>query len=160
MSRFIQHSLTPERLLSVANNILYKVFLQSTRLDSKRLYSGLLEGRTAKLLTMALDDKTQVKVTLKMFADDYQGKLNYSAFKKHLALLLVNINQRLKSNSPDKVNMRSDSQAKNHLFNIPAMTRDGTQVNILMLGMSTQTPGKLVFTLNYLDPEKQVSNVA
>ncbi|ROS04817.1 hypothetical protein EDC56_0330 [Sinobacterium caligoides] len=155
MSQFVQHSLSPERLLSVGNNILYKAFLEATRIDSKRLYGGLLEGGTASLVTMRLDDETEVKINLRMYAEDYQGKLNYGSFKKHVSLLIARINERLQSNGPDRMNMRSDARGANHLFNIPAMMKDGDKVNILMFGMSTQTPGKILFTLNYLDPSKQ-----
>jgi hypothetical protein len=35
------------------------------------------------------------------------------------------------------------------------MAQDGDKLNILMLGMSTQAPGRILYTLNYLDPDAQ-----
>ncbi|CAH0990525.1 hypothetical protein SIN8267_00617 [Sinobacterium norvegicum] len=155
MSDFVEHSLTPEKLLALGNNLIYKAFLEASRVQAKRLYAGLLEGKTAFIVTVKMEDGTELKVDVKMYREHYQGKLNFSIFKKQLELLVARIDQRLKSAAPDRVNMRSDSEGANHLFNIPAMMQDGERLNILMLGMSTQAPGRILYSLNYLDPKAQ-----
>jgi hypothetical protein len=155
MSEFVKHALTPEKLLALGNNLIFKTFIEASRVNAKRLYAGLLDGKTAFIVTVKMEDGTELKVDIKLHSEHFQGKLNFSTFKKQLELLVARIDQRLKSAAPDRVNMRSDSKGANHLFNIPAMAQDGDKLNILMLGMSTQAPGRILYTLNYLDPDAQ-----
>lgn len=152
MSELSSHSITPEAVLTLAANILYRAFFESSRIEAKQIYSGLDGGEARQLLRLAMDDDSELDVWLQLDESEYRGKLNYSGFKSHIGVLLARIKERL--DGEGDANILESANGSEKLFNIPALVADGDAANVLVLGLGPAIPARLTLKLMYLDPSQ------
>lgn len=153
-SRSAGHSLPSDKFLTVAVNLLHKAFFDNTRTAAKGVFRELHEGRVVKLTNLQMEDKSTVRFDLGLDAAAYRGKLTFSAFRSSLGLLINNIAETIKSAQEVKT-FTQEQNPDSRLFGITAVTVDGEQPSVLVLGADTSGPAPVVrLNLMYLDPDQ------
>lgn len=161
-------SLNPHALLSALNDNLNKRFFVNSRDTAKQLYQALNEGKEIPFMHIGVgasqsdktnrtegandDDRGEVFCKLALDASEYVGKLNFSSFRKNLAMMLLAIKARLDNN--DELNIMNNGNDE-LLFNLPGIVRSKQEkTNIMVCGLRQNAPGDATIRLMYLDPEK------
>ena len=152
-AEFQDHRIKPVQLLSACANVLHRAFIDSGRVDAKRRFRELSEGRRIPLVELALDDDSVLQMQLQLDHRYHQGGFNFSGFRRLLGLLLYRLGERLEQAQPDLALMNDDGGRK-LLFHIPAVETQGDSYNILVLGVDLNTPGVAVLQLMYMDPSQ------
>lgn len=154
MSKLVTQSMSPESLLTVASNILYRFFLDSGRNSAKRLFTDLGPGDAKHLLRLTMEDKSELEVWLQLDKTECQGRINFSGFKAQLTLLLERIKQRL--DAGEDANAYDSQTGGEKIFNIPALLVDKGIANVMVLGLGPAMPARITLKLIYLDPAQFV----
>ena len=97
MSRIETQSMPREQFLTIAVNLLHRAFMEARRDDAKILFRALMEGRRAPLTNVQMEDKSTVRFDLSMDYSQYDGSLNFGAFRASLTALLANLADAIKS---------------------------------------------------------------
>jgi len=150
MPLYRTQSLPPEKLLTIAVNLLHKAFGESTRLLAKHRFQYLEGGKAIYLATVQMEDKSELKVNLKLECSELKGKLNFGGFRQLIAQLLAGCARQLDSKQP--LNTFSDQDAKRWIYLIPALYQSDVAVNMLVLGVNMRQPGELTIELMFVDP--------
>jgi len=145
------HRVTPAQLLTASANALHRAFLQASRVEAKRLFRELSQGRRVGLVQLKMEDDSVLQLLLELDHRHHSGGLNFSGFRNQLGLLLYRIGERLQSAQPD-LGLLNDDSGRRLLFHIPAVEPRGETVNILVLGMDLSLPGTAALQLMYMDP--------
>ena len=90
-SEYSSHSLSPEQFLTMSANVLHKTFFDNTRLIAKRVFNELDKGKRLKLVSLTMEDKSELNIDVSLDTTDYVGQLNFSLMRKHLKSLLAQI---------------------------------------------------------------------
>jgi hypothetical protein len=145
------YSLSSDKFLTVAVNLLHKAFFDNTRTAAKGIFRELQEGRVVKLTNLQLEDKSTVRFDLDLDASEYRGKLGFSGFRASLGLLINNIAEAIRKQQEVKTfTHQQNPQAR--LFGITAVTVEGREPSVLVLGADTGGPDAVVrLNLLYLD---------
>lgn len=146
------HSLSTDKFLTVAANLLNKGFFESTRTAAKGIYRELKEGGTVKLTRVRMEDQSLIDFGLRMDYSEYRGRMSFGAFRSALGLLITNIAQALKE--PDKIPLFTDEQnPRSVLFGITAVTVEGGEPSVLALAAETRAGhAAVLLKLLYLEP--------
>lgn len=84
-------SIPRDQFLTMAINLLHKAFIEANRTDAKNLFKSVAEGRTVPLTRVEMEDKSIVRFDVSLDHSEYEGSLNFGAFKASLATLLGNL---------------------------------------------------------------------
>jgi hypothetical protein len=152
MALYRTQSIAPEKLLVIAANILHKAFYESTRLEAKRRYQFLHDGRAVFLLKLRVDDGSELDVNLSLERSELRGKLNFSMFRTMVAQLLGGYVAALDKKQPVKTFADADQQR--WVYMIPAVHQNGELLNMLVLAVDVSRPGALTLELMFIDPEQ------
>jgi hypothetical protein len=152
MPLYRTHSIAPEKLLAMSANILHQAFFASTRLDAKRRYQFLENGRTVFLLKVGMEDGSELEVNLRLDRSELHGKLNFSAFRQLVGQLLALQTQKLSEKQP--LNIFSNDEQQRWVFLIPALQQAGDQLNMMVLALELNQPGSLLLELMFIDPKQ------
>lgn len=155
MSQYQSHALEPEKLITIAVNLLHSAFIDSSRDDAKRLFLEVKGGNTAHLVRIKMEDDSELGVDLALDYSEYLGKLNYAAFKNVLQAMLVRIAKQVQGD--DKLNVFTDTESGNILFNLPGVMQDDEHLNMLVLGAERSVPGAVTLKLQFLDVSQFIS---
>lgn len=161
MALYRTQSISQDQLLAIAANILDKAFFDSSRILAKRRYQALEKGDRVFLINIAMEDRSELAVDVRLDRTELQSKLNFSSFRDVLALLLGATSQLLKAKQPLPVFSTEDNGRWGYL--IPAVYRGDVRDEILILGLDTRRPGKLTLDLMFIDPaqfQAQTAGVA
>lgn len=150
MALYRTQSITPEKLLVIAANILHKAFFECTRLEAKRRYQFVHDGRTVFLLKLRVDDGSELEVNLNLERSELRGKLNFSVFRNLVGQLLNAYADQL--NKKLTLNTFSDEERKRWVYLIPAVAQADSQLNMLVLAANMAQPGVLNLELMFIDP--------
>jgi hypothetical protein len=150
MSLYRNHSIAPEQLLTLATNVLQRAFFQGARLDAKRRYKLIDEGRTIFLIKLRLDDGSELEVNLRLDRSEQRGKLNFSTFRQLVGQLIVECVERLNKKQP--LNLFANEEQQRTLFLLPAVHRADDVVDMLVLAVEASQPGALLLELMFIDP--------
>ncbi len=148
-----EKSLSTEKFLTIAVNLLNRAFLESTRTEAKKLFRQLAEGQVTPITNLQMEDKSVVRVDLALNRQLYPGNLSFSSFRTSLTLLLANAAETLKA--PEELRtFRNEQDPKNSvLFGVSAVVIDGDTTSVLALGAETGRGGpNILLQLSYLDP--------
>ena len=81
-------SVPQDQFLTMAANLLYKSFLESSRTKAKNVYKELVAGKTLPLTTVEMADKSTVRFDIALDHSEYRGNINFGAFRSSLTLLI------------------------------------------------------------------------
>ncbi|MFQ3324465.1 MAG: hypothetical protein ACI90U_002292 [Pseudomonadales bacterium] len=149
-SEYSSHSLSPEQFLTMSANVLHKTFFDNTRLVAKRVFSELDKGKRLKLISLTMEDKSELNIDVSLDTTEYIGQLNFSLMRKHLKALLAQIAKLLEEGKRPSV--RNNQQNGSQLFNIPGAVVEQGQLNVLMMAWSSKVKGTLEIELMFFEP--------
>lgn len=148
------HSISQEKFLMMSANLLHKAFIESLRTEAKNVYKEVAAGNAIHLSTVQMEDQSTMRVTLSLDQSEFQGKLNYGAFRASLATLIGNITQTLRDEKDFPVFNAEEGDAT-MIFGITAVTVEEDKPNVMVLGAELGGQGgATMLRLMYLDPEQ------
>ncbi len=154
MAQFQTQSIPREKFLLMCVNLLHKAFIESARTDAKNVYKEISGGKPVHLTTVQMEDKSTMRINLSLDQSEFQGKLNYGAFRASLATLISNITQTLRDEKEFPV-FNADESADTMIFGITAVTVEEDLPNVMVLGSELAGQGgATMLRLMYLDPEQ------
>jgi hypothetical protein len=151
MSTNSTQSIPQDKFLTMAANLLYKAFLDSSRTKAKNIYKEMVAGKLIPLTTVQMEDKSTVRFNVALDYSEYRGKLNFGAFRSSLSMLISSLGESLRKE--EEVTVFSAHQDPNAMiFGVTAVTREGNDPNVMVLGadMSGDTPS-ITLKLMYID---------
>lgn len=154
MSQTSSGTMPTDKFLKIALNLLHRQFIAGGRTEAKQLYRRLLEGDTTHITTVEMEDRSRVPYGLAMDCSEFEGKLNYGAFRASLVTLLGNISRVLEEGREVTVFNR-DQRPDSLLFGITGVTMEQDKPNVLVLGADVggRKPA-VILRLMYLDPRQ------
>ncbi|MEH6549980.1 MAG: hypothetical protein V7711_14935 [Pseudomonadales bacterium] len=152
MSNFSSYSMKPLQFLNMAGSVLHKTFFDSTRQIAKRVYKDIVDGKRQALMTVALEDKSEMQIYLSLDHSEYRGTINFSQFRRQIGVLVSRYAARVQEEG--EINLMTNEETGAQLLNIPAVVADGDQLNVLVLGWISKAPGTMDLQLMFLDPEQ------
>ena len=144
-------SMPQEKFLLVAVNLLHKAFIEATRTQAKALYQQIEGGKTVNLTRVQLVDNSTAAFQLSLAHSEFQGRLNFGAFRASVTTLIANIAKALNEERELKVfNALNGGSAM--IFGITAVTLEDNQRNVMVLAIDTPEAGdSTILQLMYLD---------
>jgi hypothetical protein len=145
-------SMPQDKFLLVAVNLLHKAFIEATRTEAKALYRQLASDKVVNLTKVQLVDKSTAAFQLSLAHSEFQGGINFGAFRASVKTLVGNIAQALREERELKVfNALNDGGAR--IFGVTAVTLEANRRNVMVLAVdSGKTGDTTVLQLMYLDP--------
>jgi hypothetical protein len=152
MSKFQIQSIAQEKFLLVAVNLLQQSLVEAMRTDAKQRYNLLYSGNTIPLATVRMEDNSAAAFQLSLSHSEFQGRLNFGAFRASVGALLRNIARALREQKEIKVfNALNGGGAM--IFGITAVTLESGQTNVMVLAADSRKDGGATsLQLMYLDP--------
>ena len=143
-----------EKFLLVAVNLLHTAFVEAARTEAKKLYNEISQGSIVHLTSVKLADDSIARFDLSLAHGEYQGSLNYGAFRASLTTLIGNISKALSEEKELRVfNALNGGNAM--IFGITAVTHEDDKPNVMVLAADTaQDGGGTTLQLMYLNPEQ------
>ena len=151
MAQLQSQSVSREKFLLMATNLLHRHFFDAARTDAKRSYRELEEGGTVHLARVEMEDKSLADFLLSLDHSEFRGRLNYGAFRASLGMLLGNLSNQLREEKEVSVFNEGDN-ADNVIFGVSGLTVEDDQPNVLVLGADTGGQAGVKLRLMYLDP--------
>lgn len=136
-------------LLAALNQNLDQLFFLADRTLAKRQYLALSEGKTVPIMKLGFSDNSEMHCSLALDHSEYVGKLNFSGFRKNLAMMMLGIKERLENELP--LNLMN-SPTGEILFNIPGIVKGEESTNIMVCGLKQTSGSQAAIKLMYLDP--------
>ena len=149
MNHYQSHTFEPDKFITIAVNLLHKVFVDSSRDEAKRLFLKVKGGDTAHLVRIKMEDDSELDMKLSLDHSEFLGKLNYAAFKNVLQAMLARIAQQVQGGG--ELDVFTDEETGSILFNLPGMMQDGEHLNMLVLGADLAEQGAVTLKLQFLD---------
>ena len=150
MSKYQQHTLSRDKFLTVANNVIYKSLLEAQRASAKNIYRAVSEGKRVALMTIRMDEESESRFDLTLDHSEFRGKLNFGAFRSSVQALVGSVSEVLQSEK--KITTFTDGDSGNVLFGVPGFTQQGEQFNALMLVVDVGVAGTVLLRLQYMNP--------
>ncbi len=154
MSKYQQHTLSRDKFLTVANNVIYKSLLEAQRTNAKNIYRAVSDGKRVALMTIRMDEESESRFDLTLDHSEFRGKLNFGAFRASVQALVGSVSEVLQSEK--KITTFTDESSGNVLFGIPGYTREGEHFNALMLVADVAVAGTVLLRLQYMNPDQFV----
>jgi hypothetical protein len=153
-------SMPQDKFLLVAVNLLHKAFIEATRTEAKALYQQIAAEKVVNLTKVQLVDKSTAAFKLSLSQSEFQGRLNFGAFRASVTTLIANIAQALREERELKVfNALNGSGAM--IFGITAVTIEDSQRNVMVLAIDSDgAGGATTLQLMYLDPAQFAGGAA
>ena len=153
MSQSQVQSMPQETFLLVAVNLLHKAFIEATRIEAKALYKRIADDEIVTLTRVKLADDFTATFQLSLSYSEFQGRLNFGAFRASVAALVANISRALQEKRELKVfNALNEGSA---IFGVTAVTLEDDKHNVMVLATnSSEGEAATVLQLMYLDPSQ------
>jgi len=151
MAQYSDISLPTDRFLSGAVNVLHAAFVGSSRAQAKRHFARVQGGAELDLGSLPLSDGSLLKFKVALDQQYFQGKLNFTIFRRCMTVLIGRIVERIRLKKELPV-YNADNGAV--LFNVPALLNYEGKQNVFMLGMDAPGEGEVTLRLQFLDPEQ------
>jgi hypothetical protein len=154
MAQLQTQSIPRAKFLLMAINLLHKAFIESARTDAKNVYKDISGGNAIHLTTVKMEDDSTVRFNLSLDHSEFQGKLNYGAFRASLATLITNINEALREEKDFPV-FNADDTDSNMSSGDTAVTVEEEKPKVMVLGADVGGQGAAtMLRLMYLNPEQ------
>ena len=152
MAQISQQTIPKDKFLMIAANLLHRQFIAAGRTAAKQLYREIEAGRVMPMTTVKMEDESTVQFSIELDHSEFQGHLNFSAFKASVSSLLGNFARALQEKK--EVTVFSQDRGPNAvLFGITGPTVEDNQANVMMLGSDGGgVAGAVMLRLMYLDP--------
>ena len=159
MSKYLNYKITPGMFMTMATNVLYKTLLEASRTDAKRLFNAVVDGKQTALMSVLMDDETEVRFDLGLDHSEFRGeRINFKAFRASLQGLVAALGDTVRAEQ--EVPVFTEKTDGSILFGVTGLTQDEGQLNVMMLGANMRSPGRVLLKLQYLDPAQFVQNQA
>jgi hypothetical protein len=144
-------SIPKDKFLRMAANLLHKTLLEVPRTQAKNAFKELSQGRPFHLATVKMEDESTVRFSVNLDYTEFNGKLNFGAFRTSLVLLVSNLGQILVDNKEFTV-FSEETDPDVMIFGVTAVTREADNINIMVLGADIRD-GKpsVLLRLLYID---------
>lgn len=152
MASYETHTLSTEKFLTVATNILHKTFAESPRTTAKNVFTTIFDGKRASLVKLKMEDDSESRFDLSLDHSEFRGKLNFGVFKSILVNMLVQLAEHVQA--AKEIPVFTDEDSGNVLFGLPGFFESKGDVNALLLGADLNSPGVVNLTLQFVDPEQ------
>jgi hypothetical protein len=152
MSLYRTQNISQEKLLAIAANILDKAFFDSSRVLAKRRFHALEKGDRVFLVNVAMEDRSELSVDVRLDRREARGQYNFTAFRDLVGQLLLAVSQTLKAKQAPPVFSSADGRRWNYL--IPAIQRGVERDDMLIMGLDGRRPGALTIELMFIDPSQ------
>lgn len=140
---------SPKLLFAILEN-LNTQFYATNRDASKRVFQLLVEGKNIPFMRIDMGEAGEVLCELSLDHSEHVGKLNFSSFRKVLAVMMLGIKERLEAEK--SLNIMS-SESGELMFHIPGIHHSSDGINVIVSGFRQTAPGMAVVRLMYLNPE-------
>ena len=147
-----QVNIDPSTILAAILENLNIQFYADNRDRAKRFYSSLEKGETISFMKIQTPESGDIECQLKLDASLYNGSLNYSRFRKNMAMMMVAIKNRIENNEP--LGLFTSESGHEILFNIPGILRTDEGTNAMVCSMNQGAPGLMLIQLMFIDPEQ------
>ena len=151
MSRIETQSMTREQFLTISVNLLHRAFIEATRTDAKNLFKAISDGQRVALTNVEMADKATVRFDLGLDHSEYEGSLNFGAFRASLTALLGKLASAIKAKE-EIVTFGAEGDAENVIYGVTGVTVERNVPSVMVL--SSHTGGKepaILLRLMYLD---------
>ena len=156
MSQLETQSIPRDQFLTISTNILYRVFLEASRTDAKKVFRQISEGETVALTNLQMEDRSTLGIQLSMDHSEFRGRLNYGAFRASLNNLIGNIAKNLEQKNEIQT-FGAESNEGSMIFGITGLTIEDDQPNVMVLSATMAArDAKVMLRLMYLDPQQFV----
>jgi hypothetical protein len=151
MASVQNQSIPRDQFLTMAINLLHRAFIEAGRTEAKKLYRTVAEGKTVPLTKVEMEDKSVVRFDLSLDHSEYDGTLNYGAFRNSLATLLSNLARALQEGHQIP-SFSAQGDDKNQIIGITGVTmeRDVPAVMVLSVNVSNRDAAVMLRPM-YLD---------
>lgn len=145
-------SMPQDKFLLVAVNLLHKAIVEATRTQAKALYQQIAREEVVSLTKVQLVDNSIASFKLSLSHSEFQGRLNFGAFRASATALIANIAQALREERELKV-LNALNGGSAMIFGITAVTLENNQRNVMVLAVDSSEEGEAtILQLMYLDP--------
>ena len=145
-------SMPQDKFLLVAVNLLHKAIVEATRTQAKALYQQIAREEVVRLTKVQLVDNSIASFKLSLSHSEFQGRLNFGAFRASATALIANIAQALREERELKV-LNALNGGSAMIFGITAVTLENNQRNVMVLAVDSSEEGEAtILQLMYLDP--------
>ena len=152
MAQYQTQSISREKFLVIAINLLHKSLIEAARTDAKNAFKLLAEGKVMPLTNVRMEDQSIVRFDVQLDDSEFVGNLNFGAFKTSLALLISNLSAALQAEQ-DIPAFTAEGSPEMLMFGVTAVTYEDNQPNVLVLGSDSGSGQAAVrLKLMYLDP--------
>ncbi|MEP5568920.1 MAG: hypothetical protein ABJN62_13855 [Halioglobus sp.] len=158
MSRVETQSMPREQFLTISVNLLHKAFMDAKRTDAKNLFRAVSEGKRVALTNVQMADKSTVRFDLSMDHSEYDGTLNFGAFRSSLMALLSNLAGAVKEQAKIPT-FGAEGDPDNIIFGVTGVSVEKDVPSVLVL--STSTAGQdasVMLRLMYLDYQQFIAS--
>ena len=152
MASYETHTLSTEKFLTVATNILHKAFVESPRTTAKNVFTTIFDGKRASLVTLKMEDDSESRFDLSLDHSEFRGKLNFGVFKSILGNMLVQLAEHVQAGKD--IPVFTDEASGNVMFGLPGLFENKGDVNALLLGADLNSPGVVNLMLQFVEPEQ------
>lgn len=160
MAQSDAQTIPKEKFLLIATNLLHRQFIAAPRTEAKRVFREVAEGRSVPMTTVRMEDNSTVAFRLELDHSEFDGKLNFGAFRASLAVLITNLSRSLEEKRPVTV-FNMQHRAQSVLFGVTGVTVEQEKPNVMVLGADTSGPaGNVLLRLMYLDHRQFVASGA
>lgn len=154
---FQEINLDPAQFLAALNDNLNNRFYAQSRSNAKILFQQLLEGEAQPFMRIGVADSGDIVCDLLLDHSEHVGKISFSQFRKALAMMMLNIKERVDAQRP--LNLMTSENGE-ILFNIPGVLQGADATNVMVCGVAQSGPGRATAKLMYLNPESYVQAAA
>ena len=154
MAQSQQKTIPTDKFLTIAVNLLHRQFIEAGRTQAKQVYRELEAGRTLGLTAVKMEDESTLRFSVAMDYSEFQGHLNFGAFKASLSTLLANLVTTLQAKK-DVTVFSMQGANTSVMFGITGATIEDGHTNVMVLGTDVrEEPGAVTLRLMYLNPEQ------
>ena len=154
MAEYQTQSISREKFLVIAINLIHKALVEAARTDAKNAFKVLAEGKIMPLTNVRMEDESIVRFDVQLDGSEFVGNLNFGAFKTSVALLVSNLSKALQAEQDIPVFTAQESPEM-LMFGVTAVTYEDSQANVMVLGSDSGSEQASVrLKLMYLDPEQ------
>lgn len=154
MAQVQKQSISQEQFLTISINLVNRALLELPRTEAKQVFKELSIGKILPLSEVRMEDQSLVRFDLALDHSEHVGKLNFGGFRGSLALLLSNVATALNDKQAISV-LNAEHSPELRMFGITAVTVDGEQPNVMVLGSDTSSANaRVLLKLMYLDPSQ------
>lgn len=155
MNGYSTQSLAPEKLLTVAANLLHKAFIDSSRAEAKRVFREIAAGKSVAVAKLAMEDGSELTVHISLDSSEMRGTPSFSRFRDIVLAMLIRIAKQIEE--AQDLHLFREQESSQMLFNLPGfefseVDGQATLVNVVVLGIKQVQAGEITLNLMYLEP--------